>query len=406
MKKILFINASVYLPGEAALKRTVYLFELARQKGYEVTFLTSDFNHYFKQKRNVEEYYKKHPEYKESIKFLPKIPYKKNISFKRYFSDRNFNAKAYKWFKQNAHNYDIVYLSLPASSLAWRMRPVCEANNCKFVIDVNDLWPESLRVVLKKDWLYKICTHFVMKKVKKGYAGADSIVAVSEEYLNVAKKVNTRHTSSKVVYIGAMLERFDEGVKQYKGTINKPENEFWISYSGTIGVSYDIETVIRAVDVLNKEGFNNVKFKLFGKGPEEEKLKAVAEQLGNKNVEFCGFMEYEKMAAYLAVCDVSANCLKQRASQSIINKIADYYAAGKPVLNCGACKEMHDMIEEYDVGYNYIAEDVNDLVAKIKHIMANPEEAKQKGTNARKLAEDKFDRRKTHLELLEFLDKV
>ena len=55
MKKILFINASVYLPGEAALKRTVYLFELARQKGYEVTFLTSDFNHYFKQKRNLKQ---------------------------------------------------------------------------------------------------------------------------------------------------------------------------------------------------------------------------------------------------------------------------------------------------------------------------------------------------------------
>lgn len=50
MKKTLFINGYIYIPGENAIKRTFYLFEMMRERGMDVTFLTSDFNHYTKQK--------------------------------------------------------------------------------------------------------------------------------------------------------------------------------------------------------------------------------------------------------------------------------------------------------------------------------------------------------------------
>ena len=406
MNKVLFINGYVYLPGESALKRTVYLFELALSKGYEATLLTSDFNHYAKEVRDIENFYVDYPQYKDTIKFIKMKPYQNNISVRRYLNGNQFERNAVKWFEKNGLAYDMVYLSLPAAIIADKIRPLCNRFGTKLVIDVNDLWPDSLRLFLKKEWLYKLCTYPIGRHVSKGYGNADCIVAVSDEYRKIAEAVNTRYTSSKTVYIGAMLEQFDEGVKRYSPHITKPSNEFWVIYAGTLGASYDIATVIRAVDELYKAGYHNIKFKIFGKGPEEEKLRYLAENLNSKNIEFCGFVDYDKLAAYLSVSDVSVNCIKSRASQSIINKIADYFAAGKPVLNCGSCVEMHDMIIRYEVGYNYEAENATVLAEKIKYVMNNPSDATKKGGNARKLAETEFDRLKTHTELLEFLDRI
>lgn len=405
MKNILFVNGYVYLPGESALKRTVYLFGLALSKGYKATLLTSDFNHYTKEVRDVEKFYTDYPQYRNTIKFLKLRPYRRNISVRRYLYGSQFERDAVKWFDENGSTYDTVYLSLPAAIIADKIRPLCNRFGTKLVIDVNDLWPDSLRLFLKKEWLYKLCTFTIRKQVKRGYGNADCIVAVSDEYRKIVEALNTRYTSSKTVYIGAMLERFNEGVKKYKSDIVKPSNEFWIAYAGTIGASYDIATVIQAVDELNHAGYPNIKFKIFGKGPEEEKFKDLAERLDNKNIHFCGFMDYEKLAAYLSASDVSVNCIKANASQSVINKIADYFAAGKPVLNCGSSVEMQDMIKKNDVGYNYCAEDASNLAEMLKHIIANPVEASKKGSNARELAEAEFNRLKTHTELLKFLDR-
>jgi len=406
MNRILFINGYVYLPGESALKRTVYLFNLALLNGFEATLLTSDFNHYTKEVRDVEKFYADYPKYKSIIKFIRMKPYRKNISLRRYLSNNQFEKSALKWFEEYGSAYDIVYVTLPAPIIADKIRVLCDRFGTKLVIDVNDLWPDSLRLLLKNEWLYNLSTFLIRKQVHKGYSNADCIISVSDEYRKIAEAVNKQYTSSKTVYIGSMLERFDAGVKEYKSNIVKPLNEFWISYIGTIGISYDISTVIRAVDELNKVGYSNIKFKVFGKGPEEAKLKDLVKKLDNKNTEFFGFLEYEKMAAYLSVTDATVNCIKARALQSIINKIADYFAAGKPVLNCGQCLEMREMIEKYDVGYNYDAENVADLVEKIKYVFSNPSDASQKGANARELAEAKFNRFKTHTELLDFLDSI
>ena len=112
------------------------------------------------------------------------------------------------------------------------------------------------------------------------------------------------------------------------------------------------------------------------------------------------------MAAYLSKSDVTVNAVKKTASQSIINKVADYFAAGIPMLNGCACKEQRDMVEEYNVGLNYEPEDVGDLVAKIKELIANDDERKVMGENSRKLALEKFDRKTSYKELLKRIDEV
>ena len=46
----------------------------------------------------------------------------------------------------------------------------------------------------------------------------------------------------------------DEGVERFSGEIEKGEDEFWVSYAGTIGTSYDIRTMVLAGKELLKRG--------------------------------------------------------------------------------------------------------------------------------------------------------
>lgn len=403
MNRVLFINGCVYLPGEHALKRTFYLFDMMLGNGYDVYFLTSDFNHYDKTKRNVNEFLLRYPQYKNHISFIAMAAYKRNISINRFASVWNFESCAIKWLKDHKDNYDMIYISLPTLHLAGSVRKFCEDNNIKIIIDVNDLWPEAFRIVFKNNILYRICTFPIKKLADKGYKSADCVIAVSDEYKNRALLYNQKAVTSKTVYLGAMIERFDSGVRRYAHQIEKPDNEFWIAYAGTIGASYDIKTIIDAAVYLYEHGYSQIRFKILGQGPDETYLRKYAKKVNASNVDFMGFLEYEKMAAYLFKSDLMVNCLKKRASQSVINKISDYFASGHPVINSCSSREMQDMIENNNVGLNYEAESVEEAVKVILQIYNNVHMAFEMGKRSRELALEKFDRRKTHLELQDML---
>ena len=244
------------------------------------------------------------------------------------------------------------------------------------------------------------------KNTQKAYACADSLVAVSQEYLDKAVEYNNNSKENLPIYIGAMIEKFDKGVEKNTIQISKPEGEIWITYIGTIGRSYDFETVMYAVAALREETGLNIRFKILGKGPEEKRLDELNKKIRNNATDFVGFLDYEMMAAFLAKSDICVNCIKKRASQSIINKVSDYFAAGKPVINCGPCKEMKMLISKYRCGINYEAENVRSCKDAILKIIENSDKAKEYGVNARHLAEEKFDRVKTHQEIIEMINHL
>ena len=402
MNRVLLINYCIYLPGEKAIKRTFYLFEMLREMNIDAHFLTSDFNHYEKKSRSIDEFYAKYPEYMDNVHFVHMPSYEKNISIKRFASNYKCEKELLNWFTANLSNFDVVYISLPTYYLTSHIKKYCSQHNIRLVIDVNDLWPEALKNVIKNPSLYRLITAPFMKNSIKSYEAADAIVAVSEEYLSIAEKYNKNAKEKMAVYIGAMLERFDYGVESFQKEIVKDQNEYWITYIGTLGISYDFDTVMMAIKKLNDK---KIVFKIMGQGPEEQRLRKLAKEL-EINVDFVGFVEYERMAAYLSKSDLCVNCIRQNASQSIINKVADYFASGKPVINCGPCQEMKDLIEDYNCGINYISENVDSCVKAILDIKSNPEKSNLYGQNSRRLAEEKFDRKKTHQEIIDMLERL
>lgn len=405
MKRVLFINYAVYLPGEGGYKRTMYLFNMMRRLGYPVTLLTGDFNHYAKRKRDVSKFREEYPEYKDDIQILHKLPYKKNISIARYVSDRVFAYQEAKWVKQHLDDYDVIFLNMPDSDAVIKIRKLLEGTKKAMVLDIRDLHPEAMKVVFRNPIVYRILTYPMKKRADRAYASADELVAVSQEYLDRGLSCNNRAVDPAVVYLGSALELFDEGVEQYAAEVCKPDHEFWITYAGTIGASYDFRTIIEAMANLKNE-FPDVRLIILGQGPEESELKKYAQDMGADNVRFLGFMDYPKMAAFLSKTDVTINNIKKNASQSIINKVADYFASGRPVLNSCKNREMQWLIDHYETGLNYEAENVEDFIEKFETLYRSPELRARMGCHARDLAEKRFDRKNSYRRIIEVIDNV
>lgn len=403
--RVLFVNGYIYVPGEGGYKRTLYLFNMMKSMGYECTLLTSDFNHYAKKKRNVEEFYKIYPDFKDIV-MLPMNAYEKNISIKRWWAGYSWSKRVKAWFEQNWQKYNVVYMHMPDANSILNIKPICDAHNIKMAVDVRDLRPEGLRVVFKKEWLYNMLTCPMKKKANKAYACADQMIAVSNEYLQRGMSVNNKSKDPVAVFIGAIFDKFYSGIEKNASKIEKRDGDIWVTYAGTLGSTYDLYTMLDAAKVLQDEGKEEIIFKILGQGPEAESLKQYAADKGLKNVDFVGFVDYEMMAAYLSKSDMTVNSVKRRASQSIINKVADYFAAGIPCLNGSICKEMQDLITDWNAGINYEPEDVNSFVKAIKTIIDNPELAAEFGANAKRLAAEKFDRSISYKEIIKRLDNL
>jgi glycosyltransferase involved in cell wall biosynthesis len=378
---------------------------MMRERGYRVTLLTSDFNHYAKTVRDVEKFRQEYPDFND-IEIVHMPSYEKNVSIARWRSGDVWARNVDNWLKAHYTSFDIVYAHMPDIPTILRIKNFCKEKNLKLVIDIRDLWPEVFRVLLKKEWLYKSVTYPIKKRADRCYAAADELIAVSEEYLQRGLSVNKKSKDPVAVYIGATFDRFYEGIEKYAPSIDKKGGEVWVTYAGTLGSTYDLYTLLDSAEEIRKKSKNRIVFKILGQGPESESLMKYAKTKQIDNVDFVGFVEYEKMAAYLSKSDMTINSVKRRASQSIINKVADYFAAGVPCLNGSLCKEMQQLISDYQVGINFEPENVNSLVDAILFIVNNPEKVKEFGENAKSLATKKFDRSITYLEILKRLDNM
>ncbi len=66
-----------------------------------------------------------------------------------------------------------------------------------------------------------------------------------------------------------------------------------------------------------------------GGGPDLDRLK----QYACDGIKFYGYIPYAEMMSVAKGCDISVNAIHSHAMQSVTNKLSDYMALQKPILN-------------------------------------------------------------------------
>ena len=77
-----------------------------------------------------------------------------------------------------------------------------------------------------------------------------------------------------------------------------------------------------------------------------------------------------------------------------------------PVVNTQESKEYRSLVEEYNFGINCGVESIDDVGAALLELISNQGKRETMGRNARKLAEEKFDRKNSYLKILEAIETV
>lgn len=380
---------------ESNNSRFVYIAKLlAMSKNNNVEIITSDFNHTKKEKFNK---IGKLDGVKITACHEPGYP--KNVCLKRFNSHKKL-SKNIKEYLEKRRKPDIIYCAIPSLAVGKIVAQYAEKNGVRFVIDIQDLWPEAFKMVFKIPLLSNAIFYPMKRQANYIYKCADDIIAVSETYRDRATSVNKKYKNKLTVFLGTNLEYFDKckekNIKHYNDNIIR------IAYIGTLGHSYNIKTIIDALELL-KEKYNNLNFLVMGSGPLKNQFEAYAKDK-NINCEFTGRLEYPEMVGTLCSCDIAVNPITHGAAQSIINKVGDYAAAGLPVINTQENLEYRNLVEKYNIGYNCENSNKQDIANKIEILIKDKKLRKELGNNNRKLAEEKFDRKKTYNQIVKIIE--
>lgn len=379
--------------------RYVYLATLLHEHGYDVDFITSGFQHWEKRQRDVEHFDAGTDAY--TIRFIEEPFYPKNMCPQRIWAHHVVAKRVSEYFDEH-HDYDLIYCQIPPNDVAREIGKASHRFKIPFVVDVNDLWPEAFRVAFDVPVLSDILFAPFYRQAKAVYQMADAVVGTSDEYRERGLRDARAGIPSETVYVGNQLCEFDAGVVANALQIDKPTDEIWVSYAGTLSACYDLGTLVRAMAMVQKT-HPEAKLQILGDGSERDNLKAAAHSSGAEVV-FHGYLPYSQMAAWLSKSDITINSLVAKAAQSIVTKIGDYLAAGKPMVNTSCSKEFRAKVEADGFGVNVKPGDAEGMASVLIDLIEDPQRRAQMGERARAIAEEQFDRPHSYLKTVRLIE--
>ncbi len=229
------------------------------------------------------------------------------------------------------HKPDIVYVyNLVTLGPAARM--IRFFYSCPTVIDVQDLWPDSVQNsgMLRGATLNTLLTRYCLN----AYRHATHVVVLSQ---GMKAELISRGVSGKRISVihnwcdEDNIRSIEKDVALSK-SLNL-QGKFIVMFAGTMGIMQGLDTVLDAASLL-KTSYPSIKILLVGGGVECARLNRLARQQELTNVCFLDRQPPEAMSRILSLADVMLVHLKDKAlfRYTIPSKVQAYMAAAKPVL--------------------------------------------------------------------------
>lgn len=248
MYKVAVITMGIRLDDEKGYTRFRSVCEFLADAGYQVDLITTTFQHWEKAQRDLEKI--KNEKYKFGVKFIYEPGYKKNIDLRRIYSHR-IAAKNLMNLLEKEGDYDLLYAEIPPNDVALAAAEYAKKKGIPFVADVNDLWPEAMRMIIDIPVISDIIFYSLLRDAEKVYRLASGVIGTSDEYRDRPFKRRNRDIPRETVYVGNELTVFDAGAAQRTAEIVKDKEEFWVSYAGTIGTATVLGVFDKDLNELN-----------------------------------------------------------------------------------------------------------------------------------------------------------
>lgn len=197
---------------------------------------------------------------------------------------------------------------------------------------VLDLWPDNLYSVMpiQNPFLRKVASAVS----NWHYRRSNKLIAMSDGLAQRLKQVVGKK-NIEITVIPQYCEDFYAVPVQDQKLQNKFKDNFTILFAGNMSPAQDLENLVNAMEIVNKQGKNSILCLLVGDGMSKD---ALQKQIKDKNLMnsflFCGSIPATDIPKWTNTADVLfAGLIKsENLSLTVPAKITSYFAAGKPML--------------------------------------------------------------------------
>lgn len=336
MKKCVLVNCF----ASSNEMRVEPIREVLDAKGYDTIYISSDYHHALK----------KYVELDPSIVPIHVHAYKKNLSIDRLLSHREFSKKVYEYLCKVQP--ELIYIKFPPNMLVKAAYEYKKNHKCKVILDMFDLWPESLPV---SKMTKKIAYPFL--SVWAGYRDkyiscADLVLTECNMYREVLSDILPQNTYT--------LYLTKKDVIDYQFNPSIP-GKIRLCFLGGINYLTDIEAIGKLIHDFREQG--ELSLDIIGDGQRREDLIKVAQENGCET-RFHGIIYDEgKKYRIMSNCDLGLNLVKDSVRIALSIKSVEYFRAGLGVVN-NVPFDTWKIIEESKSGINIS----KSLVAEIPRV--------------------------------------
>ncbi|MFT3931316.1 MAG: glycosyltransferase family 4 protein [Spongiibacteraceae bacterium] len=330
-------------------------------------------------------------EYKDGIKAIKILTY---ITANEGFLKRTWNYVFYMIMAIAVAPFlpkaDIVISTSPQFFNGLAGYFVSRIKRCRWVLEIRDLWPESILAVgaIKNPLIIRALEgieRFVYRK-------ADHIVPVTYAFQRHISARGAHPDQITVIRNGVDLKFFEPQAKNNEFARQLGvEGKFVAAYVGTHGMAHGLDLLIDTAERLRDR--EDIVILLAGDGAERSRLLKEVERRNLKNIKLLGQLPKTDMPKLWSITDASLVVLKKLDLflTVIPSKIFESMAMKQPII-LGVAGESAELIEESGAGLVIEPENINQLTDAILRLANSPELRQELGEKGRNYVASNFDR--------------
>lgn len=377
------------------MHRTGTMARVYARGGDQVVWFNNIFDHYAKRSR-FSESTTIQPEPNLTIVGLMGRPYTKNISAQRIRHHADVAAD-WKRIVKDMPRPDVIIASMPPLELSREAVRYGQAHGVPVVVDIRDLWPDIFLEVFPKSmqWAGKILVSPFYRMLKESVRKASAISGVSEHAvdwaLNHAAKPKARFDGAlPLAYSPEEIPgevRAEAGRFWDKAGIREGDETLTVCLFGSLTHRIEVDTVLQAARLLQKEPHNKVRFVVCGVGTRAADVIQCASETASLISQ--GWINAAQISVLMERSQIGL--LPYPSSDDFVriipNKVFDYFSGGLPILTSlqGATG---DLIASSGAGWMYRNGDPADLARLLSDLSRNPDRVQTAAASSIATAKD------------------
>jgi colanic acid biosynthesis glycosyl transferase WcaI len=303
--------------------------------------------------------------------------YNRKSKLSRVISWVSYSLVAF-WHMLRADKNTIIFLVSNPPFLGFFALLINSIRNIQFIVLVYDIYPETLVSfgILNESSLIVKLWKAINQRVWSRSIAVYTIGNIMAE--NISRQFNVKN--SKLGYVGVISPWVDTNkIKPIAKTDNllsrelNQDDKVTILYSGNMGISHDIDSILKAAKILRFE--KNISFLLIGEGQKWQDAVDYQKDNNLTNLQVLPFQPEEKFPYSMSLADIAIVSMDDGAEGLMLpSKMFYYMAVGAAVI--GICKGRNDVsniILDAACGVIIEPKKPEELAASIKKLSSDKE---------------------------------